>query len=57
MLNRQLMVAWAALRSATKARTSRCSADSLGSLRLRHERDNTPNSIYAMFSQLPCLGV
>ena len=57
VLNCQLMVAPAALRSLTRAGTSRRSASSSGSRCLRQERDSTLNSISAMFSQLPCLGV
>ena len=56
-LNVQLMVAPAALRSATKAWTSRRSVSSSGSRCLRQQRDTTLNSISAILSQLPCLGV
>ena len=65
VLNLQLMVAWAVLRSDTKAWISRRRASSLGRRRPRQERASTLNSISAIacpvldtgFSQLPCLGV
>ena len=57
VLNRQLMVARAAFRSCTRAWVSRRSISSSGSRCLRQQRDNTLNSISAMFSQLPCFGV
>ena len=57
VLKRQLMVAWAVLRSVTRAWTSRPRASSSGSRYLRQERDSTLNSISAIFNQLPCLGV
>ena len=65
VLNRQLMVAWAVLRSHTKARISRRRASSLGRRRRRQVGASTLNSISAIgypvldagFSQLPCLGV
>ena len=57
VLNRQLMVAWAAFRSVTRAWTSLRRASYPGSRCLRQERDSTLNSISAMFNQLPCLGV
>ena len=57
VLNLQWMVAPAALRSLTRACTSRRSASSPGSRCFKQERDSTLNSISAMFNQLPCLGV
>ena len=57
VLNRQLMVIWAAFCWATEAQTSRRSASSSGSRCFRQERDSTLNSISARFNQLPCLGV
>ena len=48
VLNRQLMVALATLRSVTKAWTSRWRAASPGSRCLRQERDSTLNSISAI---------
>ena len=57
VLNRQLMVALAALRSVTRAPTSLLRVSSPESRCFRQERDRTLNSISAMFNQLPCLGV
>ena len=57
VLKRQLMAAWAVLRSVTRAWTSRPRASSSGSRCLSQERDSTLNSISAIFNQLPCLGV
>ena len=57
VLNRQLMVALAALRSRTSAWTSLPSASSSGSRYFRQQRDSTLNSISAIFNQLPCFGV
>ena len=65
VLNRQLMVAWAVLRSHTKAWIFRRRASSPGRRRRRQEGASTLNSISAIacpvlnagFSQLPCLGV
>ena len=57
VLNRQLMVALAALRSLTRASTSRRRASSPESRCFSQERDRTLNSISAIFNQLPCLGV
>ena len=57
VLNRQLMVALAALRSVTRASTSLLRASSPESRCFRQERDRTLNSISAVFNQLPCLGV
>ena len=48
VLKRQLMVAWAVLRSVTRAWTSRPRASSSGSRCLRQERDSTLNSISAI---------
>ena len=57
VLNRQLMVVRAALRARTRAWVPRRSACSSGSRCFRQQRDNTLNSISAMFNQLPCFGV
>ena len=48
------MVSW--LRWACHVLVSLCSASWSGIRRARHCRANTPSSISAMFSQLPCLG-
>ena len=54
---RQLMVDRATFRSVTRDWTSRRRAGSSGTRCLRQQRDRTLNSISAIFSQLPCLGV
>ena len=56
-VNRQLLVAPIEFRSDTQALTvlSRLSSSPLRPR--RQARASTLNSIYAMFSQLPCLGV
>ena len=56
-VKRQLMIAWASLRSCSRARTSRQRLSSSGCRCPRQRREMTLNSISAIFSQLPCLGV
>ena len=57
VVKRQLMVVAASLRSASQALMFLCRASSSGFRLLRQARATTLNSISAMFSQLPCLGV
>ena len=56
-VNRQFTLAPAPLRAPTQAATSACNVAWSAMRRARHCRLNTLNSISAMFSQLPCLGV
>ena len=56
-VNRQLMLAPAAFRSDTQALTAFPKLSSSALRPRRQARASALNSIYAMLSQLPCLGV